>query len=225
MPEQESVLQNQGISEGATINERIHSLLNKAMNMFIESVRPEGMIKELSIKDFETIFEGEGENAIDTPLEHIFPQAQNLALFAITLGSKVSLRIEDLFRDNDFAVGSMLDAVASLAADKAVEVFEAYFFNNLAKRQLTTKDSCVLSYSPGYCGWHISGQRKLFHHLKPDRIGISLNDSFLMTPLKSVTGVLVSGKKKIHHFESNYPFCRFCKTYSCRQRMKRLSIA
>ena len=117
----------------------------------------------------------------------------------------------------------MLDAVASSAAEKAVEVCETFFFNDLSKRQNTTHEPFVLSYSPGYCGWHVSGQKKLFRYLKPEKIGISLNDSCLMTPLKSVTGLLVAGKKEIHLFdEGSYSYCSLCKDRTCAERMKKI---
>ncbi|MFQ6112651.1 MAG: vitamin B12 dependent-methionine synthase activation domain-containing protein, partial [bacterium] len=175
--------------------------------------------------DFQTVLRGEGQNAEDTPIAHIFPQADHLALFALTMGSDVSLKIEELFKNNDFALGSMLDSVASLAADKAVEVCETTFSENLRERHPDSSDNHVLSYSPGYCGWHISGQKRLFQFLQPERIGISLNNSFLMIPLKSVTGVLIAGKKEIHFFETNFPFCSDCKTHSCRLRMISLVLA
>lgn len=226
MPEQEAVLRNQGIPQDAYPAERenrIRTLLERAMEAFAADAQPVGISLELSIKECETIFNGEGKNEKDTPVEHIFTQADNLALFALTMGSEVSEIIGELFKDNEFALGSMLDAVASLAADKAVEVYETYFFNELSERDLATPDTCVLSYSPGYCGWHISGQKKLFQYLEPEKIGISLNDSFLMTPLKSVTGLLVAGKKEIHIFnEGAYDFCNLCKDRTCQERMKRL---
>ncbi|MFQ5751950.1 MAG: vitamin B12 dependent-methionine synthase activation domain-containing protein [bacterium] len=225
MPAREAVLQHQGIPRGATIQNATYKLLTTAVELFRVSAQPIGLISELSLKEFETVFKGQGENADASPLVHIFPQAENLALFAVTMGGKISAKIEALFKDNDFALGAMLDAVASLAADKAVAVFEDYFYEALSKRKSISVNFCVLSYSPGYCGWHISGQKKLFHFLQPQRIGISLNDSFLMTPLKSVTGVLIGGKKEIHIFENDYPFCSFCKTYSCRVRMKSVLMA
>jgi hypothetical protein len=43
-----------------------------------------------------------------------------------------------------------------------------------------------------------------------------------MTPLKSVSGVLVAGDKEIHRFKPKYPFCKVCQTHSCLQRMKML---
>jgi hypothetical protein len=76
-----------------------------------------------------------------------------------------------------------------------------------------------LRYSPGYCGWHISGQRKLFDFLKPETIGISLRESHLMEPLKSVSGVVIVGPAGIHAFQDEYPFCERCKTHGCRERI------
>ncbi len=226
LPQQQNVLKQQGIPAGTTISDRIKSLFATAMEMFISSAQPMGIMAELSTKEFELIFRGEGKNASDAPLQQIFPQADHLTLFALTMGSKVSLKIEELFNDNDFALASMLDSVASLAADEAVKVCEARFNSHCldgSDEAISTSDKPkikVLSYSPGYCGWHISGQKKFFEYLQPQRIAISLNDSFLMTPLKSVTGLLVAGKKEIHLFNNNYNFCRSCKTHSCRERLK-----
>jgi len=224
MPEQNAVFRKQQIPERAVVPDRIHTLLAKAMDVFTAGVQPAGMVSELSIQKFETIFTGESNNATDALIQYIFPHADNLALFAVTLGANVTMMIEKLFKKSDGALGVMLDAVASSAAEKAVEVCETFFFNDLSKRQNTTHDSFVLSYSPGYCGWHVSGQKKLFRYLQPEKIGISLNDSCLMTPLKSVTGLLVAGKKEIHLFdEGAYSYCSLCKDRTCGERMKKIS--
>jgi len=49
-----------------------------------------------------------------------------------------------------------------------------------------------------------------------------LLDSFLMKPLKSVSGVIVVGEKEIHDFEDSYPFCSQCRSHSCRDRIRKL---
>jgi hypothetical protein len=103
-----------------------------------------------------------------------------------------------------------------------VIVCETLFFDAISDRISNPKDHYVLSYSPGYCGWDISAQKKLFAYLQPKNIGIRLNDSYLMTPLKSVSGVLIDGKKEIHIFQNNFDFCESCKTHSCRERIKRV---
>jgi hypothetical protein len=222
MPQREAVLRSQGFPEGVTVKERIQELLEEAFEIFSHNAEPAGLSSEVSIAEFEEIFRGAGRNAPDTPLQQIFPRAERLVLFALTMGSEVSAKINDCFGRNDFALGSFLDSVASLAAGNATEVHEEHFASSNSNEENISRGYAVLSYSPGYCGWHISGQAKLFQFLRPERIGISLNDSFLMTPLKSVTGVLVGGKKEIHIFKSDYPFCSYCKDHSCVERIKKL---
>ncbi len=222
-PDPEAVLRKQGIREASSAGKRILELLSRAMDLFRNSARPEGLISELEKEEFGKIFEGEGRNADPTPLGAIYPRADALALFAVTIGEVVSAEIEKLFEDRDFAMGLILDTVASLAADRATVLSENLFFEELSGRGIVTAGDSVLSYSPGYCGWHLSGQKMLFRSLEPGRIGITLNESYLMRPLKSVTGVLVSGKKEIHAFEMNYPFCSLCRSHTCRQRIERLS--
>ena len=78
----------------------------------------------------------------------------------------------------------------------------------------------ALRFSPGYCGWHITAQRKLFDLLDPDETVISLNESCLMSPLKSISGVLVIGRKEIFDFDDSFPFCSTCSDHSCRERIR-----
>jgi len=222
VPQREAVLRNQGFPEGVTVKEKIQELLEEALEIFSHNAKPVGLLSEVSIAEFEEIFRGAGRNAPNMPLQEIFSRAEKLALFALTIGSKISAKINDCFGRNDFALGSFLDSVASMAAENATEAYEEHFAGSNSNEENTSREYAVLSYSPGYCGWHLSGQEKLFQFLCPERIGISLNDSFLMTPLKSVTGVLVGGKKEIHIFKSNYTFCSYCKDRFCTERMKKL---
>jgi hypothetical protein len=222
MPTDIEILRHQGIKEQDNINPQITKLVKEAKKLFKSDAKPVAVMVELSLPRFDSIFMGESLNERMNPLQNIYPQAERLALFAITLGAKISDRIEKLFEKNDFAIASMLDGVASLAADKAVENLEKRYYKEIYEDQPDNSDLYVLSYSPGYCGWHISGQKKIFQFLKPERIGISLNQRYLMTPLKSVTGVLIAGKKEIHLFNIDFPFCRHCKDFSCRMRIKKM---
>jgi hypothetical protein len=222
IPASKDVLNHQGIPENSVIPDHIISLYEEAVNVFKEKAKPVAIIKTVTISEFEEIFEGERKNEDRTPLENIYPGSDNLALFALTVGSEISDTINTLFEKKDFALAAMLDSVASMAADKSVEVLEVYLYNKLLEKNLTKKGNIVLGYSPGYCGWDLSGQKKLFQYLNPDEIGISLNESFLMTPLKSVSGVLIDGRKEIHVFESSFTFCSFCKNQTCQDRIERI---
>ena len=222
IPASKDVLNHQGIPEDSVIPDHIISLFEDAVNVFKEKAKPVAIIKKVTVDEFDTIFEGERKNEDQTPLENIYPHSDYLSLFALTVGSEIVDTINDLFNKKDFAQGAMLDSVASMAADKSVEVLETYLFNYLSERNLTKYGSIVLGYSPGYCGWDLSGQNKLFQHLNPGEIGITLNESYLMSPLKSVSGVLVHGDKEIHVFESSFTFCSYCKNQTCHDRIEKI---
>jgi hypothetical protein len=222
IPSVEDILRGQGIPKEIVIKDNIKNLIEKSFSLFYAEATPSCIIQEISKDDFHKIFIGEGNNEEGAPLEKIYPIADHLTLFAISMGGPISHRITELFGNNDYALSSMLDTVASCSTDKAVEFLETQTTKELIENKLTTKNSMVLSYSPGFCGWHISAQKKLFLYLHPEQIGISLNESFLMTPLKSVTGVLVSGNKNIHYFGNSFSFCYNCKAQSCLERQKRI---
>jgi hypothetical protein len=222
MPSREKVFDSQGVNPASKISEKMQDMYSESLHLFTKLAQPEGIIAEVNIDEFADIYYGEGKNEIDNILHNIYPRADHLKLFALTIGEEISTKINLLFQENEYPIGYMLDSIASIAADKAAEILQEKILEKLKTENLAGKDTRVLSYSPGYCGWHISGQKKLFAHLKPGKIGISLNASYLMTPLKSVSGVLVSGSSEIHQFIPNYSFCKSCKTQSCLQRMKEL---
>lgn len=218
-PDRTGVLQTQGIPSNVFPSPKVKALYDSAEELFLKLAAPVGIISDILVDMFKGIYSGNGLNAGDTPLENIFPKADKLALFAFTLGMEISDEIEEQFKSNGLALGYMLDAIASFCADKASLVAQEFFLNRLVSDGNSSKSLKTLLYSPGYCGWHISGQRKLFDYLKPEVIGISLSKSFLMQPLKSISGVLVAGEVDIHQFVNNYPFCGLCKTKTCRERM------
>jgi cobalamin-dependent methionine synthase I len=171
------------------------------------------------VPDFHDVYEGDGGNAVPSPLPGIIETAGHLALFAATLGEPVSRKINDLFRGNDAALGCMLDGIASERADTASTILGRAFIDALLQDQRVDSAAKVLPYSPGYCGWHVSGQRELFAYLDPGQIDIELNASCLMSPIKSVSGVLIAGPAESHTFDNDFDFCLDCATWQCRERI------
>ncbi len=222
IPNEEDVLRHQGIPAGTEISPVIKSIMDEAYDIFSSHADPEAILSEISKENFENLFTGEGKNADDAVLNEIYPEAEYLSLFALTMGVAVSSRIESFFARHDYAIASMLDSVASIAADTTSVFLERYYHNYLEAEKKIRNKSVVLSYSPGYCGWDITGQRKLFKYLKPSQIGITINKSCLMTPIKSVSGVLVAGDKDIHIFPIGFSYCDHCMTQSCQERISRL---
>ena len=222
MPGEKSVMLLQGIPLSKKPPENAKELFLVARDIYRECVHPAGIMKDISQEEFQDVYNGQSLNAENTPVPKIAMRADGLALFAVTLGQTVHDKINELFESKELALGSMLDAVASAGAEKAADIGETRFLQSLMTRGVVDKEAVVMRYSPGYCGWHVSGQRRLFEYLKPERVGITLRDSFLMEPLKSVSGVFIAGKKEIHVIEDSYPFCKECETHSCQERIEAL---
>jgi hypothetical protein len=221
-PARSSVLQLLGYPDSTELRSEVEDMLDRAFELFLDSADPVGISEAIAFEAFDAIFPGESLNAAETPLETIYPRADSLALYAVTIGPGISGHISRLFDENDFAFATILDAVASMGADRLAEKVT---LSHRAQTTLLGTDStgtATLGYSPGYCGWHVSAQRALFAALQPERIGIELLESCLMQPTKSVSGVIVTGPADIHRFASNYPFCAECATKSCHERIAAL---
>ena len=218
-PHRNLVLRRQGVPEGHQLSDLVEALVEKAMALYESLTQPRGIITEISLSDFEEVFKGEGQNDLPAPLQEIVKRADCLALFAATLGDPVSAKIRDLFKENDPATACMLDGIASDRAETAATLLSDAFLDSLLQEGRVDSEVRALPYSPGYCGWHITGQKKLFAFLEPQRIGITLNPSCLMSPIKSVSGVLVVGHPGIHDFENDFGFCLDCATWDCRTRI------
>lgn len=216
------MFESQGIPPGASVNQQVDRLYSQASALLADTAAPAGVLCEISKSDFAVVYHGEGRNEADTPVGDIFDRADRLALFTVTLGAATGEEIGRRFEANDFALACMLDSAASVAADRIADLVEQRYRDSLIHGDWQTASGGVLRYSPGYCGWHISGQKKLFDFLRPEQIGVTLRDSFLMEPLKSVSGVIVAGPREIHNFPITYGFCRHCETRSCRQRLRAL---
>ncbi len=221
-PARDHVLEQQGIPAGQSLSAKVTRILDDSCVLLERLASPRGIIGEISIADFATVYAGEGQNEPVTPVGDIYFRADRLALFAVTLGEEVSAEIRSRFENGDFAFASMLDAAASVAADNLAEALERRAIAWLSVGGAEDPYPAVLRYSPGYCGWHVSGQRQLFAYLEPERIGITLGESCLMQPLKSVSGVLIAGPREIHLFKDAYPFCAQCETRGCRERIRAL---
>jgi hypothetical protein len=190
-----------------------------ARDLFPKVAEPIGMYEQIAPAEFARVYEGEGDNEPRTPVGEVSRRARRLALFAVTLGPRICTEITARFDANDFALGCMLDAVASLATDALAERLGQHCLERLVDNGEVDAGARALGYSPGYCGWHVSGQGKLFEFLRPREIGITLRESYLMDPLKSVSGVVLVGPREIHEFEMDYSFCAECRTPSCRARI------
>ena len=148
-PYRDIALQRQGVPEGHPISERVEGLVDKAISLYESLTQPKGIIEEISLSDFEEIFDGEGQNDLPAPLQGIVKKADGLALFAATLGNPVSSKIQELFKENDPATACMLDGIASDRAERAATLLADAFLDSLLQKGEVDSEVRALPYSPG----------------------------------------------------------------------------
>jgi hypothetical protein len=112
------------------------------------------------------------------------------ALFVCTAGSLFTELTRRFNDKGDLLEAYIVDAIGSLTVEKAMDRIQ----NDLMRKVAVEGLSISNRYSPGYCNWHLSSQPILFELIGENPTGVSLSDSCLMQPIKSVSGIIGIGK-------------------------------
>ena len=137
-------------------------------------------------------------------------KADSLAFFLCTAGAEIGARSRKSMAEGDPLKGYIYDMLGSLAVDAAADLMQA----ELEKKIVFSGKKITNRYSPGYCGWHVSEQHKLFRLLPDNFCGIRLTDSALMNPIKSISGIIGIGKSVRY----NQHTCSLCDMKECAYR-------
>lgn len=140
--------------------------------------------------------------------------SEAFAFFAATAGVEFEAFQHTLQLEDDMVKIYIADSLGSIIAEKTADCME----NSLQAFIQSDGWQHTNRYSPGYCGWHVSEQQKLFS-LFPvaSPCGIELTDSSLMIPIKSVSGVIGVGSS-VRKLEYT---CGLCTYENCFRKRKR----
>jgi len=116
-------------------------------------------------------------------------KATSVAVFICTAGEEIGARTSRAMAEGDPLTGYIYDITGSIVVDAAADRMQS----ELEKTILSEGKRITNRYSPGYCGWDVSEQHKLFRLLPDNFCGIRLTDSALMNPVKSVSGIIGIG--------------------------------
>ena len=133
--------------------------------------------------------------------------AERIVCFVGTIGTGVENEINRLLGKQKLADAYILDAMASVAVENMIDRFQ-----DLMENRFSAEDRTVtLRFSPGYCDWPVTQQKKLFNIFDPKELEVELLDSCLMIPRKSVSGVFGITAQK----SESYNPCQDCPSHSC----------
>jgi hypothetical protein len=147
------------------------------------------------------------EFEIGKTLAKEFRNSTGLALFICTAGQRISHRSQELLTGENPVLGYVFDILGSMIVETATDRLQ------MKIRQIATKKKLEITnrYSPGYCKWSVADQHKLFSFFPSNCCGISLTNSALMHPIKSVSGIIGMGKEvKFREYT-----CDLCSQVDC----------
>ena len=139
--------------------------------------------------------------------------ADKYLLFIATAGMEFQEEINRIAEEGDIVKVYAADLIGSEIAEATVRECVKAIGADYAGLGVSNP------YSPGYCGWALSEQREIFSRFGCDTCGVRLNDSCLMYPIKSVSGIVSVGEK----VEKREYGCAICGRKDCyKNRLKNI---
>lgn len=130
--------------------------------------------------------------------------SDSIAILISTAGEGISDLIRYYNSKGDFLRAYIVDLIGTIYVEKVAD-----YVHNQIKEQLNA--NITNRYSPGYCNWPTSDQYNLFELLPKNFCGVTLNESGIMIPLKSISAIVGIGEGVRY---VNYD-CSFCKDKNC----------
>lgn len=199
-----------GYKEGEsheTISELIRTLLKESESAC--SIKAEYRV--FPVEKFDDTEKSIGINGLVYNVKKIvygqIKKSERIAVFLCTAGPEIGIRSRAAMKDGDLLTGYVYDVIGSEVAEAAVDLMQ----ESLQEAMSAEGKKITNRYSPGYCGWDVAEQHKLFQLMPDNFCGIKLNDSALMNPEKSVSGFIGIGE----HVRYNPYTCRLCDMKDC----------
>lgn len=190
--DKKKLLHRIGYDSDHTPSARIDSLVDDYIENYHDLIAPSfsHVIRDMKSANGNRVDTGDMIVLKSYKIARLLVRCENVAFFACTIGNY----LEDLsayLADNGLVLqATVLDAIGSGTVEKLAIWVEQSI------REEAGREGLVSSYrfSPGYCDWDVSQQEMVFRALGNETAGITLNDSMLMVPQKSVSGIIGIGQ-------------------------------
>ncbi|MEN8202794.1 MAG: vitamin B12 dependent-methionine synthase activation domain-containing protein [Bacteroidota bacterium] len=148
-------------------------------------------------------------------IKRLLAGSEAYAFLIMTAGPGPELRARQLLEKGEFLEGYITDMLASALVDSMADQVQEHI------RRMAAEQGFLITnrYSPGYCSWDVSEQHKLFRLFPENCCNITLTDSSLMSPIKSISALIGIGTSVRYQ---NYT-CEICSMKDCAYRNTRSS--
>lgn len=146
--------------------------------------------------------------ALGPIIERQLRGSEAYALFVCTAGAEFETWQQRLKAAGDMVRVFIADALGSVVAEKTADRMEQALQESIDKLGWRHTNR----FSPGYCGWHVAEQQRFFPLFRGRTCGVTLTDSSLMVPIKSVSGIIGLGPD-VRHLDYACGLCDFKQCY------------
>lgn len=139
---------------------------------------------------------------------------EKVICLAATVGIDIENEITRRFDAGDYTSAILLDAAATSAIEQVADAVENSIKQKFAKEGFKTR----WRFSPGYGDLPLESQTKVFDLSQASKIGITLTESMMLEPRKSITaivGLYRSSEKKLGQASR---LCEICPRLDCHAR-------
>ena len=205
-----------GRKKSSRFTDFINNKSDDLLSMFNTLVTPflSYQIKKIESIDNGTVYLENGIELKSLKLSKVMKHCDDAICFIATIGSGVEKELARLTDEERLFDAYILESMGSMAVESMVDSF----CKDMETKYNAQDKGVTLRFSPGYCDWPVAEQKKLFRILDAGQINITLTDSCLMHPRKSISGVF-----GIHPFDGDNPVspynpCSDCKKKDCMAR-------
>ena len=143
---------------------------------------------------------------VDKIIFNELKSSEKIIVFTCTAGKPICDYAKGEYK-TDVLKGFLLESLANEVVETAMDKIQ----DNMREGYQSQKLLISNRFSPGYCSWNVAEQHKLFKLLPENFCGVSLSESALMQPIKSISGFIGVGEKiKYNHYK-----CKFCTQKQC----------
>jgi len=188
-----AVLRRQGLGGKAKVRPEIKSLIEE----LLASVKSHHLLQPAAAYEYYLItgmngvqISLEGDKAVHGPaLPALFPEAKELAVIICTIGPELEKQASDYTKNGQALRGMMLDGIGSAAVDMLVPEVLRPIAAEVASRGYEISSPV----NPGMPGFAMTEQWNLMDLSQANEIGVSLTQSGILIPQKSVSMVIGIG--------------------------------
>ena len=211
-PDINEVVRYLGYPSGATPQGSILDRVNTAVEAVRGKLRPRGIyalykVAECNARSLTLC----GGVTFTGPIGEYLSHADRAAVFLATAGPEIVALAEEMLAGRDTLGGLIYNSIGSALAEAAVE----HIVGRL-RGELGPGEDLTLRYSPGYCGISLAQQKTVFSLIDAASIGVELLPTYIMKPVKSVSGLIGIGPENgVHAFATP---CERCPLADCKMR-------